>query len=510
MPTTFLDLSDDIIDRISYFVHRDYDVPIPSFNPHWANFVTELDRGLATDYLALRATCKRIRDICQLKGLHLFLRSWQRVLEWMADAPDSVVKGIRRLELDIEARYWPPELKKLDDNALISDIYGYGKYPLIPTWSTITSLLSRFESLEELYLGHSPLCQHKSNYTTTNQLKPPSINFLPQLKSISFEIQCKFCSYEIPKLIIPCCPSLKHLKMTNLSDSENETPQDNDDFGEDFKSVIDLWLDNHNFAGGVDNDKERKCNLETLVMKIWEDSTITKKLKLISSQCPNLKKLHLIKTDRHELTPGFFLGGQYSKHQDRNTVSKDDWIFKHFGNEWITGLYDDIRNIKSWPEDKTWDDFLEALGKFQKLESFDFIINPHIDIDWPSNVIPHEEEKASDYDKYQNRMKNNLEKYGITNPRLAESMKSAVRIMLQKTPTLKNGYFWQFPYDWNNEPAHIWRRWSWFVIPSNVNTKGKEFTIKIDPLPQLFASEWMKNKDGQSGPDYDDLDLDED
>ncbi|WWC64525.1 uncharacterized protein I303_107135 [Kwoniella dejecticola CBS 10117] len=478
VPTQLLDLSDDIIDRIAYFVHRDYDVPLPSFNPHWANFVTELDRGLATDYLALRSTCTRIRGICGLKGLHLFLRSWQRVLEWMADAPDSVVKGIRRLSLDIEWKYWPPELKKLDENAEIDTTNGHGIYPLIPTWSTITTLLSRFTSLEELYLSHSPLCQHRPKFTMTSQLKCPPLDFLPQLKSLAFEIRCSRCSVEIPSLFIPACTTLQHIKMVMITHNEG------------WDKLFDSWQRRH---------PELKLALKTLVLNLDSEASINDELKRISKWGMGLKELHMIKVDRGGLEPGFFLGGKQVESTGSSFEQK--WVFKHFEQEWITGLSDDDSNGEGWEENKAWTEFLGALSKYHNLETFDCVINPHIDQGWPRNVIPHDEQKASEYNAYQKGMRTSLERYKTTQPKLSSAMAAAARAMVETVPTLKNGYFWQYPYDWNSEPAHIWRRWSW--------QRGGFGGIKVEPVVELFASEWMINGDGEGHPDYQDQDSDD-
>ncbi|WWD03699.1 hypothetical protein V865_001755 [Kwoniella europaea PYCC6329] len=64
MPLTLLHLSDEIIRNIAYYVHLDNAIPIPSFNPHWANFKDEIDPANQKDYIAFRSSCKRIRELC--------------------------------------------------------------------------------------------------------------------------------------------------------------------------------------------------------------------------------------------------------------------------------------------------------------------------------------------------------------------------------------------------------------------------------------------------------------
>ncbi|WWC94934.1 hypothetical protein V866_001786 [Kwoniella sp. B9012] len=56
MPSTLLHLSDDVIRHIAYYVLLDNEIPIPSFNPHWANFKDEIDPANQEDYISLRSS----------------------------------------------------------------------------------------------------------------------------------------------------------------------------------------------------------------------------------------------------------------------------------------------------------------------------------------------------------------------------------------------------------------------------------------------------------------------
>ncbi|WWD03696.1 hypothetical protein V865_001752 [Kwoniella europaea PYCC6329] len=98
-----MSLNDEIIDRIGYLLHRDNFILFPSFNPSWANFALEISPTVASDYLAFRSTCRRILSKCGLKGLHISLNVWGRLLKRLVYAPDQV-KRVVSMSIDILTR----------------------------------------------------------------------------------------------------------------------------------------------------------------------------------------------------------------------------------------------------------------------------------------------------------------------------------------------------------------------------------------------------------------------
>ncbi|WWC91771.1 uncharacterized protein L201_006718 [Kwoniella dendrophila CBS 6074] len=65
MPTSFLHLTDEIIQRIAYFANPDNQLPVPSFGPHWEDFASDILSKTSKSLHALRSTCKRVRSICE-------------------------------------------------------------------------------------------------------------------------------------------------------------------------------------------------------------------------------------------------------------------------------------------------------------------------------------------------------------------------------------------------------------------------------------------------------------
>ncbi|WVQ66937.1 uncharacterized protein L199_005128 [Kwoniella botswanensis] len=186
-----MSLSDEIIDRIGYLLHQDNFIPFPSFNPSWANFALEINPTVASDYLAFRSTCKRIFHICGLKGLHIRLDRWGKLLKWLVYAPDQVKRGVRRMSIDIT--------------------HKRGR-SIISAWTTLITFLQTFPSLQELIIIDTPLCRHHDNTTSIRDLHHLTPLCFLQLSSLSFEMECRECSIHMPELVLECAPYVRHLK----------------------------------------------------------------------------------------------------------------------------------------------------------------------------------------------------------------------------------------------------------------------------------------------------------
>ncbi|WVF72947.1 hypothetical protein IAT40_007765 [Kwoniella sp. CBS 6097] len=191
MPTRFLDLSDELIRHIGFFLHDDNAIPMPSFSPHWANFNSAINKDVAKHYLKFREVCPRIAIACPLQGLHLVLKDWKHLLKWL-NVPESVLRGIRRVCVIIER----PSGRNI--HAL---------------WTTLQNFLWRLPNLQELKIYKTPMCRHSEGVTTLELLPITTNTYLPKLESLSFELTCKCCSEQLPKLFIPGAPKLRHLKL---------------------------------------------------------------------------------------------------------------------------------------------------------------------------------------------------------------------------------------------------------------------------------------------------------
>ncbi|WWC64529.1 uncharacterized protein I303_107139 [Kwoniella dejecticola CBS 10117] len=148
MPTSLLSLSDETIQHIGYFLHTDNFIPIPFFHPHWENYASEIDPKVQKDYVAFRSTCRRMRTLSPIKGLHIKLKTFERLCSWTTAVPQTVLDGVRRLDVGI-----PTDKSR----------------SLAATWSTLVFLFSMLNNLEELVFTDSLICV-STLYISINQL----------------------------------------------------------------------------------------------------------------------------------------------------------------------------------------------------------------------------------------------------------------------------------------------------------------------------------------------------
>ncbi|KAK8853272.1 hypothetical protein IAR55_003975 [Kwoniella newhampshirensis] len=195
MPQNLLDLSDETLLLISHFVHKDNEIELPSFGAHWENFQSDIDPEVAEDYLSFRSSCKRLYKICKLQGLHVRVKRWNKMVKWVEEAPVAVMRGVRRVELDI-----------------VRDSVPQVSFSLRS--SMISTFLSGFTNLEELIVTNLPLCRHTRKGYKTHHLRA-LYDFLKNLLSLCVQVKCDQCSTFIPLWMLSASPILQHLKVAD-------------------------------------------------------------------------------------------------------------------------------------------------------------------------------------------------------------------------------------------------------------------------------------------------------
>ncbi|WWC64526.1 uncharacterized protein I303_107136 [Kwoniella dejecticola CBS 10117] len=195
MPKTLFDLSDELIQRIAFFVHDDHEVPLPSFNPHWANFASEIDPSVQQDYLNLRLVSRRLRSICPLQNLHVKMITWQRFMQWSLHCPRNVRSAVTRLVFNL-----PYESMRIYQR--------YSSPQPYHAWTTIANFLHSLRNLRELEIIDSPLCTHYHRLTPDWDEISRSIHPVQSLSltSLSCEMACKRCAKNLPLLFLQLPP----------------------------------------------------------------------------------------------------------------------------------------------------------------------------------------------------------------------------------------------------------------------------------------------------------------
>ncbi|WVQ80926.1 hypothetical protein IAT38_003033 [Cryptococcus sp. DSM 104549] len=200
MPS-LLDLSDDTIQHIASYANGDSDIPFPSFRPHWQNFRSSIAAKEGKDLIALRSTCRRLRMVVKLQGLHMRLTSWETMIKHLNNSPVELLHGVKRLEVNI-----------------LRPVPG----ALVSSWTSFISFLSLLRNLEELVIINVSLCRHThdaapdQDCTFTHNLRLPpghTQTLFSKLKAVSIACECRFCllHYTHHPLGRPAPPVSTHL-----------------------------------------------------------------------------------------------------------------------------------------------------------------------------------------------------------------------------------------------------------------------------------------------------------
>ncbi|WWC64515.1 uncharacterized protein I303_107125 [Kwoniella dejecticola CBS 10117] len=453
MPTTLLSLSDETLITIANFLHGDNEIPLPSFNPHWANFVHEIDPAVQKDYLSFRSTCRRLNSLCPLKQLHKVFRKWSTVQRWKAKCPVSVMKAIKRIIIDIPLKAAPAPFQ-----ATTVEQKQQKDYDL---WSSLSLFLGELTGLEELIIIQNPLCPFIGNKSIVGRCRLPSRDFLPSLRSLAFESRCRRCCLQFPIVLVPAAPNLQHLKGTITAVEGFGLP-----------SISEAWLARHS--------PQTHMPIESIMLKNDMTLTFEQIIKSLHSFAPNLKHLHWCDyyKPNGNINPvlAHILGAKPANDEH------DSWVFQEVDS--YEDIFDDrLRQEKveeEWEED----------GSLETIDCLIEIIMPPL----PTLSLPVcEGLTKSKYDSLHYDVTRSAGK--STNPMDTDrsAMIAAARLLVSKLPSLRKGFFWQGPQraatfvidgDFN------FKRWTW-----SRDKDGESVTLL--PWHEEFKANWTANTDGQ-------------
>ncbi|OCF61339.1 hypothetical protein L486_00987 [Kwoniella mangroviensis CBS 10435] len=461
MPLTLLHLSDEIIQHIAYYVHLDNEIPLPSFNPHWANFKDEIDPANQKDYISFRSTCKRIRELCPLRGLNVVMKSWVKLLKWSVEAPVAVMEAVRRMVIDID---------RLD----LPKGEALAKYSIVPIWHTLTSFLRSLHNIQELIIRKTPLCQHGPAILTPSAIYGlEGMYFLPKVESISFETRCRLCCNQVPKLFVPAINHLEHLKVSP-SKSRQEL------YGT--KKARLIKTDNNFYE-----------NIHTLHLKTFVLVDRLEVLDQISKNCPSIHNLYLTAYDADD---NYVVGScTIFCHQSLTT---GEWSFKMNAESYLD-YFEQADPVNEWGSDQTFDTFLEVISRFEYLEELDCLIDFKLKGRTLDPVYP-SDSKKSEYYQYRSSLLSSKTKSadeGDVDEKSKSAMIAAAKLFAATVPTLRVGYFWAYIPQHPLFEKGFWRRWRW-----TCKRGENEVSVELNDLPEEFKDSWMNNDNGPRDWDY--------
>ncbi|WWD03703.1 hypothetical protein V865_001759 [Kwoniella europaea PYCC6329] len=474
MPTSILALSDEVLQLISQYVTHDSSLPIPSFAPHWRLTTnSQIASETSRDIRAFRATCRRIRNACMLKGVHVVLGKTNGTIserQWDRELSDRMRKATSRICVDIPISSSESKLQ---------------------TWSDCAHHLERFNDTEEMIIKKGPTCHHIPNDLTyipvtrgfSRYMQPwKTESSFDKLTSIAVEVDCPDCSFGLPTFFLPSFPNLKHLKfyLSPPSDTTSWDPV------KDFRSL---------FEECRSSKKKSNLELETLYLRypwssrgnIWKNWG--KIIKESFSLFQHLRDFQITTfNDKRELAFGTYLicsrdetqrrkGGE--KGGEKGNGKREEWKFE------VMNLEDgDWRN--SW----SLEQMMSYLSPPPSLELFDPII-----VIQPGESRPHHltsskgtnSQRSVYHDTHsyeETRYESLLKKYESL---LKSQMTAAAEELIELVPSLQEGAFWERGTEISYDD---WYRWTWAKV---VDDHG-EVRVQVVDKPFVLSKKSIKGK----------------
>ncbi|WWC91757.1 uncharacterized protein L201_006704 [Kwoniella dendrophila CBS 6074] len=488
-----LRLSDEIIERIGYFLNKDSEIPIPSFGAYWENYKRELSEANSKDLQKFRATCRRIRLGCRLRNHHMVIKHYDpqpRAYSdwyWLKNQDDDFKKSVNRICINTQL---PNRQNKLD---MVHDL---------------ANDLSYFPYLEELIIECLPDCY--CDYIASRGTDPPSPSstaILPILKSLSIRTECSRCSHAMLAALIPISPKLQYLQF-NLWDMIAS-----------FNSF--LILRNAWFQGEHENRLYRdpiqtlrklfdycreRLNLDHLPMKqlfikyppilqFLDNTSTTSSLvefddddslqdiwinviKTIFELFPDLENLSVAQTENSNLQD-MIARLEFQIHSSLDLDEKD-------GNHEIM-VYDLIH-----PDHPNYqlEDFIAVISPSKSLKHFDFICKVGcIGLKKPEihSAVNHQHTRT-DFHRKRNLLVDKLQE---DDKKYKEEYKKSMVIYARRLclliPSLEHGAFWEKGTIHN---GNDWYRYEWrkFIKTEKANS----FDIEVDSTPWMFSQDFVK------------------
>ncbi|WVW86221.1 hypothetical protein I302_108263 [Kwoniella bestiolae CBS 10118] len=447
MPKTLLDLTDELIQLVAFYVHTDNFIPLPSFHPHHFNWASEIDSNVQKDYMNLRLTCRRVRDLCLPKGLHVVLKNWKKLVEWTMKAPDSILTGVRRVEIDIQ---FQPNLR------------------ISYAWPVIVHFLGLLTDLEELILVRTPLCTHsptsirQATGERLSELRTPSHDFLGRLMSFAISDRCPSCALPHINLLLPSMPSIKFVKTAGWSLPEKG---------------INLWLNRHASSGGMVHVTTLFWKLRSLVFPYLDSGNYLLRLKEL---LPELEIVVLSINDFKSDNGVHFRAGPGPT--DNETWRLGFELFEDFRSDFVTfrsrALEDD------WP---CLLGLLKSLGNLPNLKTMDLLATfsikdrrPHLEGFTRKRKWSERGASPTTFQKFTQHYED----------KLRSAICVAAMPFLEHIPSLQTGYFWE-PYGLIDVQGEMdvteWYRWEYHRVTEDDGT----CSVEVVTTPERLSSEFM-------------------
>ncbi|WWC64516.1 uncharacterized protein I303_107126 [Kwoniella dejecticola CBS 10117] len=549
MPASLLGLYDHIIRQIAENLHNDDQINIPSFGPYWANFRSDINPDVHRDYAALRSTCRRMKDLCTLRDLHVRIKS-KADLERLHNAPQQVLGSIKRMSVKIPHTPLP---YPINSETILNQVREAENQ----TFCSLVQLLYRLPQLEELIIEDLQVC-----HCHIHHLSLPPHDFPVKLKSIAFEIGCKDCATHLERAIIPFVREIRYLKMTDCK--RRMLPV--------LEEVTGHW----NFQRQRQSQGQYQANqtpkpfpLKQLILKT-EIDPVHMHLVRINAWCPQLEELYMTRyfvDEGNEMIPGFILAGhptqpgspdvdadeeqeiddetvhhhthqpdpidmlpqRHGRTQGQRQIGErhehgsqghvpqlGEWRFHSLAESWVMRHDESVALV--WKRRPAWDKFLAALSMFKHLKVIDCCIKHHLSGDAHSHGSQSELEpvepnqvyslpartslRASQYDRNLfDKMENAMISDQYDPMEFQKGMIAAAKEMIESCPTLEQGHFWkdvhltpdQIRSEWQTHPyegwqdcVQLWRRWTWLRYNETTPTDSEHGLSQSDIQRQLL------------------------
>ncbi|WVW86232.1 hypothetical protein I302_108274 [Kwoniella bestiolae CBS 10118] len=322
MATRLLDLSDELLEEIAYWVDDATPLPLPSFTPHHVNLQSNIKAHTNKHLVNFRATCRQIRSICKIRPTNVVIKRSSQMQHWLKNAPEAVVIIVKRMVIDCK-----PEILGRNSSTFVSmDEHMF----FTIAWPTFTEFLSVFTSLQELITMDTPLCLHDDTVVRVD---------VASLESPEYES------------FIPAAPFLEHLKIVSPTQSD------------DIPHMVTLWQT---------QQTKRLFPLKTLYYLLPIDSDVhdfENNLTHIQSACPLLEDICIsmvaYKQLEHWVPPGEHI-------MARNVPERDHgWLYRRTC-ERQTSEWTIEDNLDVWRDDTSFMDFVDFWKIFEHLKRFDW------------------------------------------------------------------------------------------------------------------------------------------
>ncbi|WVW86239.1 hypothetical protein I302_108281 [Kwoniella bestiolae CBS 10118] len=447
MSRTFMDLTDPVIHLIGSYLNNDSDLAMPSFTPFWENYASEIRPDVVRDFFAFRATCRRVRDVCKVGGLHLVIKSWHQVERLLAEGSAKYLEAVGRARISIIQTQM---------------------HDIVSLWSSFTLLLSRMTSLEELILDNLPFCQHaRSPQTDTLQLPPYPI--LPKVISLSIDPRCNLCANAFNQLFIPAAPNIKHLRF-RLAISKSQPSRRTKD---NIEPIMAAWR--------KANDNQVML-LQTLCIRLFAVPRSVGKVQDYKDVCqlwPTLTNLHVSRfsDSDHKLQ-------RVIAFVEATPNDPPDWLFRCYNADGPKAAEDDLC-FQSIPQLCEW---LELPQTLQELD-LNWVIS--LNLERPLHVSPVAGQRRGDplpaHDPFPPL--NTATSVGQYESRMKEAISSAALQILDSIPALERGFFWEDAFDGYKQN---WYRWTW----EKTVEKDDMVAINVCDNPQLYSEDFLTCRPG--------------